>query len=230
MQFKQSSAALTVVATQRFITKHADRLGPIANSGAKRALDEIGVVLEANAREQAACTAAARRLTRKRREARDALLHAHMAPISYVARIDIADYPEITALHMPRRNIKDQDLIEKAHAMAATAADYSDVLLDSLPDENFVTSLVCAAETLEGALKERGQRIFARQKATAALRSAYSAARLRIRLIDGFVTSAVRHDPALLFEWNNSKRVMMKPGTPRLAIAKPSRGGAEKQP
>lgn len=218
MQYKQGSVAATVLAVQGFIDKYAERLGPIPQCGARKRLDEIGVTLDTDGRVQQDRALVAQLATRKRIEARQALINDHMHPIAQVAAAEIPNFGELTAFHMPRLNVNDKTLIQSARAMASAATGYTDLFSAGLADGNFVAELEQAAEVLVTALKERVDSIATQQKATAGLAADYRLARYRIRVLDRLVMKRIKSDAGLVAEWKRVRRVAKKAGAPRTIV------------
>lgn len=219
MQYAQGSIVVTLQAVQGFLTKRADQLGAVAGSGASKKIDEITTSLDAHGREQADRTLAARMATVTRVTARQALVAEHMQPIANVAAAELKNYGELTALHMPRLNINDQALIQKARAMASAASTWEAVFSQGLLSANYAADLETAADRLTAALQERVEAVASRRKATAGLDVDTRTARKRLRVIDRLVMAVIRKDPALVAEWNSAKQVAKKAGAPRVVVS-----------
>ena len=218
MQYAQGSIVTTLQAVQGFLTAHADRLGSVATSGAAKKIDEITASLDAHGRDQEDRALTARMATVKRVTARHVLITEHMQPITNVAAAELTNYGELTALHMPRLNVNDQALIQKARAMAAAASAHEPAFSQGLASANYAADLESAADSLVAAMKERTQAVTSRQKATAGLAADTRTARKRLRVIDRLVTAVIKKDPALLAEWNGAKQVAKKAGSPRVVV------------
>jgi hypothetical protein len=119
---------------------------------------------------------------------------------------------------MPRLNVNDQALIQKARAMASAAAAHDPAFSDGLASATYAADLEAAADGLVAALNDRVAAVASRQKATAGLDTDTRTARKRLRVIDRLVTAVIKKDPALVAEWNAAKRVAKKAGSPRLAV------------
>ena len=218
MRYDQGSIVATLNAVQAFLRKYADRLGSLATSGASKKIDESLTSLDAQGREQEDRGLAGRMATLTRVAARQALIAEHMQPIANVAAAELTNYRELTALHMPRLNVNDQALIQKARAMASAATAHEPVFSQGLGSAEYVANLETAADTLVTALQDRIAAVGSRQKATAGLAVDTRAARKRLRVIDRLVMAAIKKDPALVTEWNSAKQIVKKAGVPRTIV------------
>jgi hypothetical protein len=156
--------------------------------------------------------------TQRRAALRQALIAEHMRPIAHVAQAELQNFSELSALRMPRLNVSDGVLIEKARAMATAASTYANAFSSGLMSADFVAMLEVAAEALAAATADRAQSISNRQKATTGLKNETRVAGKRLRVIDSLVCSVIKHDPALMAAWKSVKRVAKKPGAPRTTI------------
>jgi hypothetical protein len=215
MKYTQGSIISTVQAVQGFLTANAGQLGGVATGVASKKLDDIAASLDAHGREQEARAIAARAATVKRNSARHTLIVDHMRPIASLAAAELENYAELTALHMPRLNVIDQALIQKARAMASTASDHEPTFSQGLVNATYAADLERAAENLVAALKERGEAVGRRQQATAGLAADTRTARKRLRVVDKLVMTAIRKDPALVARWSAAKQISKKAGSPR---------------
>ena len=218
MQYAQGSILTTLHSVQGFLAKHADQLGGVAGSGASKKIEEITASIEVHGRDQEDRALTARMATIKRVAARQVLIAEHMQPIANVAAAELTNFRELTALHMPRLNVNDQALIQKARAMAAAAVSHEPAFSQGLASANFSAELEQAADALLAALNERLDATASRRKATAGLAADTRTARKRLRVIDRLVTAAIKKDPALLEEWSAAKQVAKKAGSPRVVV------------
>jgi len=219
MQYAQGSIASTLQNVQNFLATHADRLGALATSGARKKIDEIAASLDGHGREQEDRALAARMATARRVSAREVLIAAHMRPLALVAAAELANYGELAALHMPRLNVNDRALIQKARAMASAATSHEPAFSQGLAGDTFATDLEAAADVLMSALTERAAAVASRRKATAGLVTDTRTARHRLHVIDRLVTAVIKNDQSLLAEWNAAKQIAKKAGPPRVMVA-----------
>jgi hypothetical protein len=80
--------------------------------------------------------------------------------------------------------------------------------------EDFVAQLEGAADAMIAAIQLRIQSRSTRKVATTGLASRLSAGRRIVHVLDSFVTTALKDDPALLSGWNVVKRVRRVASTP----------------
>ena len=215
MEYTQGSIVATLHTVLAFLDKYAAQLGGLATSGAKNMIAEACASLDAFGREQEDQAMIARMATTKRVNARQALIAEHMRPIANVAAAEFNNYRELTALHMPRLNVNDQALIQKARAMASAARGHEPAFSKGLASVNFADDLETAVKTLEAAAAERAAAVGSRQKATTGLAVETRAARKRLKVIDDLVMAVIKKDPALVKEWKTAKHVVKKAGVAR---------------
>jgi hypothetical protein len=122
MQYAQGSTKTTLDAVKGFFTAHADKLGAVPASGARQKIDDVATALDSLAREQEQRSLEAKLATQRRAALRQALIAEHMRPIANVAQAELQNFSELSALHMPRLNVSDVTLVQKARAMAAAGA------------------------------------------------------------------------------------------------------------
>lgn len=226
MKYDQGSVLTTLHRVQSFLRANADRLGGLATSGASTKIDESATSLEARGREQACHTLAATMGTAKRNAARRALVTRHMYPIAYVAAAELEDYDALPVFHMPRTDVDDKALIQKARAMVFAAVAREPAFSRSLASADFAADLTKAAETFSKALQERADSVAGRENATAALAGATRIARKRLRVIHRLVVAATANDPALVVEWNGVKRIAKASGAIRADVGGQHAGGS----
>ena len=112
---------------------------------------------------------------------------------------------------MPRLNINDQALIQKARAMASAASTWEAVFSQGLLSANYAADLETAADRLTAALQERVEAVGEPAEGDrAGLHVDMRTARKRLRVIDRLVMAVIIKYPALVAEWNSAKQVAKK--------------------
>jgi hypothetical protein len=149
---------------------------------------------------------------------RQALLRDHMAKIARIAAADLPNVPELEPLRMPRGKPTVEKLAALA-GMAKTAEPYADVFVAAGLPNDFIAQLTTATDAMTNAIGERTSSRGRRSGATVGLKQKLSAGRRIVHVLDAFVKSALKDDPALVRNWNLVKRVPRPTG--RAASATP---------
>jgi hypothetical protein len=223
MQTAQGNMLLSLQNVQAFLEKNADRLDGVANTGARQRLDDAVVKLSTYVLDQTESGLAARGATQKQKSLRVVLLRDHMAPIARIARADLPRTPELTALLMPRGHPTSARLAAAASGMAKAAAPHAGVFISNGLPADFIERLNGAVRAMLASLTERSQSRGRRKGATTGLKADLVSARKIVHVLDAFVKSATKDDPALLANWNLLKRI---PKTPGHGAATPQPAGA----
>ena len=192
---------------QQFLIDHAEMLGQIPESAARKHLDilvsamgdgaQVAVTSRTMATGEAAKTQALRRELRK----------GHMQPIAAIARMELRDVPQFEALHWPPAHEKTARLVGRARAMAAVAAEHTPVFLEHRLPADFAAQLLAAADAVEESLAKRA--VNGRESAGAhgQLTASRSRAQYVIRVLATQVENALAGDATLLAQWKFAKRV-----------------------
>jgi len=143
-------------------------------------------------------------------EKREEVLSYHMVPIAKVARALRGTVPGIGVLTAPKGNVKPQELITAATAMAEKAVIYKDVLVESGLPADFIEQLTAATAALKASINGRGLARAARVAATEGVGNEEALGRRTVQIIDALVTRQLRNDPSKLAEWKQLKRVTVK--------------------
>jgi hypothetical protein len=91
--------------------------------------------------------------------------------------------------------------------MAKAATPFAGVFVAAGVPADFVTRLDAAADALLVSLSDRAQSRGKRSGATKGLKSQLASGRKIVHILDAFVKSALKDEPALLANWNAVKRV-----------------------
>ena len=153
--------------------------------------------------------------TEKRRE----LVEHEMAPIVKVARALKGTVVGIGVLSMPKSNVTTPQLITAATAMVENAELYKDVLVESGLAADFIEQLKAATAALKASIDGRGLARASRVAATQGVESEVAVGRRVVAIIDAVVTRLIRAEPTKLAEWDQLKRVTLKPGGVHASVA-----------
>ena len=213
MRTNQSTILRTLRNSQQFIDAHADTLGAIATSGARKDLDASIIDLDGHARTQAGQATVARGKTKELYARRTQLLQDHMAPIARIARIKLATVPNVQALRMPRGKPANESLVAAAKGMADAAAPYAGIFITAGLSADFLDSLITAANAVLAPVTDRAQHKAKVKGATSGLRTRVVTGGQVLKVLDALVRIAWKDNSTLLDEWIGVSTV------PRLAVS-----------
>ena len=210
MELKQGNVLQGLRGIQGFLDTHADILGAVVTSGARRKLDAQVVELDAHVKAQGGNGLAARDATLSQAAAREVLLREHMAPIARVAAAELPPSPELQPLRLPTRRLSTEVLYAAAISMADAAEPRAAVFIAALLPEDFIARLRAAAAAMRVALDEGRRRRVARKGATASLADELTNARRTVKMLDAVVRVALKGKPGLLASWDAVKRFQLR--------------------
>jgi hypothetical protein len=143
----------------------------------------------------------------------------HLVPIATMARSVVTITPELeVALRVPRIEADNAKLLASANAIAAIGEAHKDVLVQHGLPTTFVDELRAEAAELQTAVDGRRQAQSSRVGATKSIAVELKAGRLAVQRLDVVLRRTLRAQPGLLAEWQNTKRVTIKPVHPAPAL------------
>ncbi len=212
MQTEQGTMLNSLRTVQAFLDENAGRLAGVASTGARRKLDETVAQLAGHVTDQDGQTIAARGATKRQKALRVALVRDHMAPISYIAKAELPNVPELQSLRLPKGQPTSARLAAAAKGMAAAATPHADVFIAVGLPADFVAQLNSAADALLTSLSDRAVSRGRVKGATTGLKAQLAAGRRVVHILDAFVKSVAKDDAVLLANWKLVKRVPRTPG------------------
>lgn len=207
MQTTQGNMLQSLRAVEAFLDANAATLTGVVSTGARQRLTAAIGALSAHVSDQTGSALTSQGSTKNQHLVREALLRDHMTPVARIARADLPQTPQIAPLRMPRGRPTAPRLAAAANGMAQAAAPYANVFISAGLPTDFIAQLTGAADDLVTALDERTQIRGKRKGATKGLKDSLSAGRKIVHILDAFVKSALKDNPALLASWNTVKRV-----------------------
>ena len=217
MQATQERILFTLRAVRAFFDANRPILAPIVASGALRKLDDTIATLEDHAAGQDGHTRSARDAATGTQSLRNALLRDHMLHIARTARVELPDTAETRPLRVLDGRRNDVRIITAARGMAQAAAPHEALFIDSGLPTDFIAQLNAATDALVTSITLRRQVVVQAIAATKGLDEGFPAARRIIHQLDGFVTTALNDDPALLAAWRSVSHVRRSRSTPPAA-------------
>jgi hypothetical protein len=207
METRQGNMLESLRNVNAFLDLHADRLAGVMETGTRTTLLEAIADLKAFTNQQAAGSGASRNATKIHRALRSVLIDDHMRLVSRVGRARLPRTPELANLKMPQGTPSAAKLAQAAYEMANSAEANAQVFVDAGLPVDFVAQLKGAADAMMQARQDRAMSRVSRAAATTGLASQLSAGRKIVHVLDVMVTTALKHEPALLAGWRQAKRV-----------------------
>jgi hypothetical protein len=207
MQTKQSTMLQSLRNVEAFLEEHADKLAGVVSTGARQQLADTIAALADEAKVQAGSKLTSKAATKKELDLRHALLHDHMEPIARIAKAKLPHTADFSQLKVPTGKPTAQKLTADAYAMAEKAQPHADVFIASGLPKEFSSNLTAAANAMMAAIDEKSTSRGNRRGATTGIKARLTAGRQTVHILDSFVKTALKDDPALLANWKISKRV-----------------------
>jgi hypothetical protein len=197
---------------QGFLDANAERFAAINTSSTRRSLDTTVAQLTAHAADQEGGTRSGLGETARQRSLRKALRIHHMRAIAEAAKIKLRAVPEFRALTMPDVNVKMEQLLAAASAMADAAKQHEQTLIDTGLPEGFLGKLVAATDAVRASIEEGAQSRGRRAGGTAGLSSDGKRGRSMLKILDSLVIPIIGDDEKLIAQWRSALRIPRKPG------------------
>jgi len=212
MNKRQEKVFQSLRSAQSFLDTNADALASVVKRGAKTKLDTAITQLGTHAADQTGDHLLSMGLTRTKEWLCDSLIEDHMVPIARIARAELPDTPEMAPLRMPRGELSVARLVSHAEGMAQAAEPFTAKFIEWGLAPDFVARLHQAASEVLATIDNRTVARGNRRGATAGVEQQLRVARSAVNVLDAFVRSALRNDPALRQHWITASRVGRTPG------------------
>jgi hypothetical protein len=219
MKTQQRYAGQSFRRVQLFLDSHADVVGAVSTSDARKQLDAAVTQLDATVEEQGARTRDVRGENSNLRTLTRDLKRRNMTPISKYARSKLAGVPNFEALTPNTSDLSGARLIESARAMAAAAAPYAKLFVAAQFPADFLAQLGTAADAIKKSLDVRSQKKLQRSGATKQVGAVIRSGRLAVTSLDALVTRFILGNERLTEEWRVATRIVAKPGVVRPTTA-----------
>jgi hypothetical protein len=228
MQTIQVNKLRSLKAVQAFLDANAELLGPSVKGSPRQDLDAIVSEINTIVTTQGDAALGVIGSTKNETALRYVLKHDHLAPLSAFAVSKFPKTPELATLRMPRGNPTPEKLAQIARAMGDFAGTHKDAFVAGGFAPDFVEKLSQAAADMENARLERIRETSARVASRKGLDKKLVDGRSCVRVLDKFVTVALKYEPFLLAQWKNLQRVrnVASATAPTVTPAPASAGGA----
>jgi hypothetical protein len=197
---------------QHFLDTHADVVGPLKDSEARKQLDDAVAKLNAHTLDQGTARLEASGQTHRQQQAANVLKSEHMQPIAKFARAKLKGVPDVAALTKSGANLHGNKLVSAARAMATAALPHADVLTKGGFPADAVQQLGTAADALSAAITDRAATKVQGVVATAGIRKETLRGREAVHMLDAVVSKPLASNPELQAGWRSAKRVTLKSG------------------
>jgi len=211
---------------QVYLDANAGALGSVSKSTSRSDLDSAVTGLKQYAAQQSQAENQAVSAKQVKDAAREDLRLYHMQPITAIAKKKLTNTPGIQELALPHKNVSDNDLIAAGTAMAAQAAQYTQVFLDQQLPADFIAQLQAAVKAVEDAVTAQSTNSLAVNDATKSVKAQLAITSTDVKILNGLVTKQLKGQTGLLGAWKNAKRVhvvaVANPATPAPVPATPA--------
>lgn len=212
MKQHQQSTAATLRRAQQFMDTHADVVGAINQTDARKQLDQALGLLDTSSVEQETRRRTARGETHGLHALQRTLIGSHVVPMTKFARARLAGVPTIAALTPSVRHLNGASLAKAARALAAAAAPFAPQFVAAKFPADFLAQLDVVAAAIVTAHDARASTAVRRTGATKQIKTALAAGRAAVAVLDATLTRLLASDTRLAQEWRTAKRIKAKPG------------------
>lgn len=211
MRSDQTQVLRSFRRVRQFIAGHTPANAPASFGRQLAELDDVLARLDKAGLDQEAGARSTRAETRRQEQLRATLWKSRMLPVSRVARELFAATGVNAALKMPRKSIKNEDLINSARAMAEAAEKEKGRLAEHGLPADCALRLRAAADALAVALAVRVETARRKVKATAAADEQIKRGKRAVRVLDAVITLALEGNAEELAAWTNARKVWARP-------------------
>jgi hypothetical protein len=207
MKTTQGNVLLSLRNVQGFLQDNATRLASVLDNVMTKRLNDAIVTLSGHATDQVQTLIDAKSTTQTQEALRTELIQFHMAPINRIAKLELANIPELKSFLMPKGKPTIEKLKTFADGMSAAAAKYSATFFAGGLPTDFIAQLDDVATAMVEAQSSRARKAATRKGATNSLQVMLATGRKIVRVIDPLVRKVIKNDSGLLTIWNTVKRV-----------------------
>ncbi|MBI3568202.1 MAG: hypothetical protein HY084_08390 [Gemmatimonadetes bacterium] len=212
MNRQQQSSAQTLSRAQQFLDRHADVVGAINQTDARRTLDAAVAATDTTVTEQGTRVRDIRGETHRQSDLEAELVGRHMVPIAKFARAQLTGVPNFAALIPNVNKTTGTRLYQAAMAMAAAAQPYAAQFPAPTFAGDFITRLRDAAVAVKHSVAVRADKRVQRIGATTQLARSLAKGRTAVLTLDALLVHVLHDDPRLAEEWRVAKRIGGLPG------------------
>lgn len=207
MDKRQGRRLLALYAIDVFLDAHAKDLPQTTASRTRERFSRSLAELALHLRTQEASPLSAQGLTRAKQAQRRALVRDHLVPLSRIARLEEENIPELKAIRLPRGEPALHKLLAHAAGLAETAEKYAEVFIAAGRAPSFAEDLREAIDAILATLSRHASHRAGSVGATSGLELTLRTGRRHAAILDSFIQSEAKDDPALLANWNTVRRI-----------------------
>jgi hypothetical protein len=211
MRARQSALVDTGHHVQAFLDANAALIGTNILP-ARRNLNDAVTLLTTMATTQAVGVVAAKGATARQKALRATPRNNYMNAVTTVAKLLLADVPEIGTMEVEARNLNSTQLVATAHGMADAAGSYAAVFTQNGLPEDFIAQLCKAADAVTESVAGRQATQAITSGAVSGMRAQETRVRGLLKLINALVVPKLGMNAGLLARWKVVSRV--RPQTP----------------
>jgi hypothetical protein len=212
MKAKQRYAGDTLRRVQQVLDLHANQVGAVNSSDARKQLDAAVAQLDATVAEQGTRTRDVRGETANVQALSRELRVVHVGPISKYAKSNLTGVPNFTALTPDVHNLSGTRLVEAARAMVGAAEPFAAKFEAAAFPADFLAQLTAAADAVAASVSVRSQKRIVRSGATKQVATALKSGRQAVKSLEALVTRFTDKDPRFAEEWRVATRIVARPG------------------
>jgi hypothetical protein len=154
----------------------------------------------------------------------------HLKLIVAIAKADLPHTPEFKVLRMPKARPRLDELIAAARAMGGLAERFADIFVAMGTPPGFVDALHDAANAVLRTRDTRKATLAQKHHAVVGLAATIAEGRKVLADIDGWMSTQLHRDVALLANWRAVTATPPKLGRPRKPRARPNRPSDDEDP
>lgn len=207
---------------QAFLDEHADTVGALRDSEARKVLDAAVAQLEAHGMNQSTSVLEIDGHLNLQRSLEIDLRKGHMQPIANFARAKLRGVPDYAALTRGVTELKGHSLVRAARAMATAAAPHAESLTRNAFPADALVQLGKAAEQVEAAIDGRANLNVRKAGATKGISEETKQASDAVKMLSAVIDRQFAKDRTFLAAWRAAKRVVAKPGVARGSTVGPA--------
>jgi hypothetical protein len=207
---KQRNTGESLTRVQSFLDAHADILGALTGTPARRQLNDAVAALGQHALAQDSATLTGAAVAERAKQATDTLRAEYMGPIAAFARKSLRGAPDFAALTRSPRKKAGHALVAAARAMATAATPLAAQFTQASFPADLLDQFARQADLLDAASAQRTATVASRIGAGSGVEKALASGREAIGMLDPIVTRMLRSSE-LLASWRAVKRVVNVP-------------------
>lgn len=212
MRVKENAVFEALQRADGYLGENEAQLTGVDLTTARKRLDDIISSFTVHALDQDVGNRTARGETAKQQQLRTKLRRDLLRPIAVIARRNLSNTPEFTALQMPKPSAIGSAFIASVKGMANAATIHKDTLVEQGLPSTFLDSLTAGIASLEASIGDREKSRNQRVLATKGLNVEEKNGRALLRVLDSQVQQAVGTNEPLVRAWQAARLIRRRTG------------------